>query len=66
MNQARLILLFLIIFFWCNLEIKGQEAHKATPLKIDFEAVVKKDISLNLSEIIDYIEYIPLETGKIA
>lgn len=64
MNRTRLILLPFVIFIWGNHEIRGQIARKAAPIKIDFEAVVKQDISLNLSEIVDDIEYIPLETKK--
>lgn len=64
MYRTRLSLLFFIILLEGNHEIQGQVSRKQSPVKINFEAVVKQDIKLNLSEIVDEIEYIPLETSK--
>ncbi|MCX6225015.1 MAG: 6-bladed beta-propeller [Bacteroidia bacterium] len=58
--------LFILFFILssANLDTFGQATRPAVPLRIDFEAIVRQDIRLNLSEIVDDIEYIPLETKK--
>ena len=59
---TQLILVFILTSV--NLDTLAQSKRPAVPLRIDFEAIVKQDISLNLSEIVDDIEYIALETKK--